>query len=116
MVLSPDPDARRDPSLLYDTELTLPVCPDRVSLKISSLANDTTGVVGAYDNDGADVGRDDGTIVGSEVGRDEGTNVGAEVMDGIVDGRDAQTPKIVDSSFPKLSPPSRMVSLSYNIV
>jgi len=54
-------------------------------------------------------GKNGGEVEETVVVDDEGANVGAEVMGGIVDGRDAHTPKTVDSFFPKLSPPSRMV-------
>jgi len=66
--------------------------------------------------DGADVGFDegaddtDGARDAECDGNDDGDGVRSK--EGIVDGRDAHTPKIVDSNPPKLPPPSRMFSLS----
>ena len=77
-------------------------------------ADDVEGKVdgdddGTDDVDGSDVGRTEG----AEEGMDEGIDVGYDDVDGSVEGIVAHpAPKMVDSSDPKLPPPSRTTSLS----
>jgi len=81
-----------------------------------------SGTLGADDMDGvfegAMEGLDEGFVVAVNVGWDDGANDtdgdDDNLVEGSAEGKDAHPlPNMVDSSDPKLPPPSRTTSLSY---